>query len=288
MPKRFSKDNVYDENGKRRFHGAFTGGFAAGYYNTVGTEEGWTPTSFISTRDQRVEFKKLTKEDFMDKDDNPLVGRTLETQNVFAESKSFSTHPTRSKTVEKAHTVNELLRSRKHYYGIGYKPIQGLLSSGMLLDDDRNDVMRMGDVLKGSTVNSANFGLGALEDEDDENIYASTQMSNYDRVLEDSHHRIKDREEGHHHHSSSRRSEIEGFVYSSDEKKSEGVVYPPHRVPSHFRERHTWDRPLSWDWVVMKGRRRRQLTVQIVFRALQKHEGVTHVSRRRKNEERSE
>ena len=91
MPKRFSKDNVYDENGKRRFHGAFTGGFAAGYYNTVGTEEGWTPTSFISTRDQRVEFKKLTKEDFMDKDDNPLVGRTLETQNVFAESKSFST-----------------------------------------------------------------------------------------------------------------------------------------------------------------------------------------------------
>ena len=111
MPKRFSKDNVYDENGKRRFHGAFTGGFAAGYYNTVGTEEGWTPTSFISTRDQRVEFKKLTKEDFMDKDDNPLVGRTLETQNVFAESKSFSTHPTRSKTVEKAHTVNELLRS---------------------------------------------------------------------------------------------------------------------------------------------------------------------------------
>lgn len=44
MPKRVSKDNVYDENGKRRFHGAFTGGFSAGYYNSVGTEEGWKPT----------------------------------------------------------------------------------------------------------------------------------------------------------------------------------------------------------------------------------------------------
>lgn len=29
-----------DEQGRRRFHGAFTGGFSAGYYNTVGSEEG--------------------------------------------------------------------------------------------------------------------------------------------------------------------------------------------------------------------------------------------------------
>ena len=88
----------------------------------------------------------------MDKDDNPLVGRSLETQNIFSESKAFSTRQIRSKTEEKAHTVNEILKSRRHYYGIGYKPIQGLLSSAMLLDDDRNRVMRMGDVLKGSTV----------------------------------------------------------------------------------------------------------------------------------------
>ena len=31
-----------DEEGRRRFHGAFTGGFSAGYYNTVGSEEGET------------------------------------------------------------------------------------------------------------------------------------------------------------------------------------------------------------------------------------------------------
>jgi G patch domain-containing protein 1 len=29
-----------DEQGRRRFHGAFTGGFSAGYFNTVGSKEG--------------------------------------------------------------------------------------------------------------------------------------------------------------------------------------------------------------------------------------------------------
>lgn len=37
--------SVYDQTardaqGRRRFHGAFTGGFSAGYYNTVNTPEG--------------------------------------------------------------------------------------------------------------------------------------------------------------------------------------------------------------------------------------------------------
>lgn len=31
---------VLDKQGRRRFHGAFTGGFSAGYYNTVGSKEG--------------------------------------------------------------------------------------------------------------------------------------------------------------------------------------------------------------------------------------------------------
>lgn len=43
-----------DERGRRRLHGAFTGGFSAGYYNTVGSEEGWTPQTFVSTRKQRA------------------------------------------------------------------------------------------------------------------------------------------------------------------------------------------------------------------------------------------
>ncbi len=31
---------VTDDKGRRRFHGAFTGGFSAGYFNTVGSKEG--------------------------------------------------------------------------------------------------------------------------------------------------------------------------------------------------------------------------------------------------------
>ncbi|KHN73635.1 G patch domain-containing protein 1 -like protein [Toxocara canis] len=31
---------VRDERGRRRFHGAFTGGFSAGYFNTVGSKTG--------------------------------------------------------------------------------------------------------------------------------------------------------------------------------------------------------------------------------------------------------
>ena len=31
------EQQVTDSEGRRRFHGAFTGGFSAGYYNTVGS-----------------------------------------------------------------------------------------------------------------------------------------------------------------------------------------------------------------------------------------------------------
>lgn len=35
------EQTVKDEKGRyQRFHGAFTGGFSAGYFNTVGTKEG--------------------------------------------------------------------------------------------------------------------------------------------------------------------------------------------------------------------------------------------------------
>jgi hypothetical protein len=44
---------VLDDQGRRRFHGAFTGGFSAGYFNTVGSAEGFTPQQFRSSRSAR-------------------------------------------------------------------------------------------------------------------------------------------------------------------------------------------------------------------------------------------
>ncbi|OCL04922.1 DUF1604-domain-containing protein [Glonium stellatum] len=67
------KQSVTDEHGRKRLHGAFTGGFSAGYFNTVGSKEGWTPSVFVSSRTNRHQSQsKSTQqrpEDFMDEED---------------------------------------------------------------------------------------------------------------------------------------------------------------------------------------------------------------------------
>ncbi|MCD9645330.1 hypothetical protein HAX54_034185 [Datura stramonium] len=63
------KQEVTDEEGRRRFHGAFTGGFSAGYYNTVGSKEGWTPQTFTSSRKNRAEIKQQSLFNFLDDDE---------------------------------------------------------------------------------------------------------------------------------------------------------------------------------------------------------------------------
>lgn len=58
-----------DANGKRRFHGAFTGGFSAGYWNTVGSQEGWKPKEFKSSRTEKASRVQQNPNDFMDEED---------------------------------------------------------------------------------------------------------------------------------------------------------------------------------------------------------------------------
>ncbi|KAK6921097.1 G patch domain-containing protein, N-terminal [Dillenia turbinata] len=78
------KQEVIDEEGRRRFHGAFTGGFSAGYYNTVGSKEGWTPQKFTSSRKNRAEVKEQSIFNFLDEDEKAeMEGRTLGTSSRF-------------------------------------------------------------------------------------------------------------------------------------------------------------------------------------------------------------
>ncbi|KAI1163959.1 hypothetical protein F5B18DRAFT_288644 [Nemania serpens] len=67
------KQEVRDEHGRKRLHGAFTGGWSAGYFNTVGSKEGWTPSTFVSSRSNRHKEEGKTSqqrvEDFMDEED---------------------------------------------------------------------------------------------------------------------------------------------------------------------------------------------------------------------------
>ncbi|KAK2957727.1 putative G-patch domain protein [Blattamonas nauphoetae] len=60
---------VTDDKGRRRLHGAFTGGFSAGFFNTVGSKEGWTPTDFRTSRQNRNTQTSHRIEDYMDSDD---------------------------------------------------------------------------------------------------------------------------------------------------------------------------------------------------------------------------
>lgn len=67
----YAQDQIAtDDQGRRRFHGAFTGGFSAGYWNTVGSKEGWTPQSFKSSRSEKASGRVTQRpEDFMDDED---------------------------------------------------------------------------------------------------------------------------------------------------------------------------------------------------------------------------
>lgn len=104
------KQELTDERGRKRLHGAFTGGFSAGYvdhessvcaqcanviiryFNTVGSKEGWTPSTFVSSRSNRAKDQQHGKpreqkaEDFMDDEDlaEQAEAQKLETQHAFA------------------------------------------------------------------------------------------------------------------------------------------------------------------------------------------------------------
>ncbi|UNI18156.1 hypothetical protein JDV02_004443 [Purpureocillium takamizusanense] len=84
------KQEVRDERGRKRLHGAFTGGWSAGYFNTVGSKEGWTPSTFVSSRSSRNRdgpaSKQQRAEDFMDEEDLADVAESqqIETSQAFA------------------------------------------------------------------------------------------------------------------------------------------------------------------------------------------------------------
>ncbi|XP_024030764.1 G patch domain-containing protein TGH [Morus notabilis] len=78
------KQEVRDEEGRRRFHGAFTGGYSAGYFNSVGSKEGWTPQSFVSSRKSRAEVRQQSIFNFLDEDEKAeLDGQSLGTSSQF-------------------------------------------------------------------------------------------------------------------------------------------------------------------------------------------------------------
>ncbi|XP_034535760.1 G patch domain-containing protein 1 isoform X2 [Notolabrus celidotus] len=98
------EQTVKDEKGRyQRFHGAFTGGFSAGYFNTVGSKEGWAPSTFVSSRQQKPDKQHHARpEDFMDDEDfgeHGIAPREITTSLEFTSSR-------RDAVKEKARAVN--------------------------------------------------------------------------------------------------------------------------------------------------------------------------------------
>lgn len=157
------QQTVRDAQGRQRFHGAFTGGFSAGYHNTVDSVEGFQPRQFISTRQNRyVEGNIHKPEDYMDDED-------------FGE---FGIAPKKLRIINQ-HTCNlDLASSRinpefaisnvkNDYHGLGYKglrdrraiktdPIQNKNSLEAVLNEGRR-----------LAISGEAFGQGVLENQDD-------------------------------------------------------------------------------------------------------------------------
>ncbi|XP_046604837.1 G patch domain-containing protein 1 [Neodiprion virginianus] len=129
-----------DEQGRRRFHGAFTGGFSAGYFNTVGTRDGWRPQQFKSSRSSKAESKAQRPQDFMDDEDMGQFGiapTAIRTTDDYADHENKGTKRERTKfsgdgPIPGTPVLQEILKPVKDTVGVkllkqmGWKPGQGV------------------------------------------------------------------------------------------------------------------------------------------------------------------
>lgn len=111
------------------------GGFSAGFFNTVGSLEGWKPAEFKSSRSEKAEKKLQTPHDFMDDED---VGQFGIAPTVVRATSDYSNKIKRKRTpntggpIPGVPVLHSLLEPAKDTVGIkllkkmGWKPGQGV------------------------------------------------------------------------------------------------------------------------------------------------------------------
>ncbi|EPZ34174.1 DUF1604 domain-containing protein [Rozella allomycis CSF55] len=204
------KQTATDEKGRRRFHGAFTGGFSAGYYNTVGSKEGFTPSTFVSSRKNRAEKKDRNREDFMDEQDlmeftggnqlkatetfeNHLQSRKRRGEMLSGAGVLMAGRAIDDIIIPKEENIGQKLLRKMGWKGdkeIGpvtqllkeeekIKREQSLKLPGLELQDENASE------LKSRKTENFKIGLSVLEEEEmeDEDIYGEDDMSKYDISL---------------------------------------------------------------------------------------------------------
>ncbi|KII67671.1 G patch domain-containing protein 1 [Thelohanellus kitauei] len=106
---RISDQVATDERGRRRFHGAFTGGFSAGFFNSCGSKEGWTPSTFVSSRSERNQAGIQKPENYMDDEDFSEFG--IAPKKYTAKSKFQSKTGSIRNEIDQAMESHNVLRS---------------------------------------------------------------------------------------------------------------------------------------------------------------------------------
>ncbi|CAF1004108.1 unnamed protein product, partial [Didymodactylos carnosus] len=119
----------------KRFHGAFTGGFSAGFYNSVGSVEGWRPSEFVSSRTSRAEKRSFDPEHFMDEGDfgeHGINPKQIKVRNTFEQNSSSSAGPTKTSVSTNNDILRDMIKIKTASIGkkilmtMGWKPGQGV------------------------------------------------------------------------------------------------------------------------------------------------------------------
>ncbi|PFX18747.1 G patch domain-containing protein 1 [Stylophora pistillata] len=227
---------VTDTEGRRRFHGAFTGGFSAGYFNTVGTKEGWQPSTFVSSRSKKGEQRQQRPEDLMDDDDMGEFGiapKRIATKEQFLSwERGLENRRKRMVTSDDSERVIP-----------GVPPLQDLvvpvkMSVGVELLKKMGWKEGQGVGPRERRARKKAFGVGAFEEADD-NIYAVDQMSNYDTELGG------DTSSGLHGWTGPQKENSRGgalSIFTTRPKATDALkTFSPPVVPRHFDCTHKFD-----------------------------------------------
>lgn len=206
------QQTVTDAQGRQRFHGAFTGGFSAGYYNTVDSAEGFQPRQFVSHRetgraqDGKSKFAHRP-EDYMDDEDLGEFGiapKKIRIQEGYSDSSATArSHNTQTQDnvqicLSSSDSIGEKLlkeicsrsgvsmpnltqsvifESKSDYHGIGYKPLTIRYNTSKHKQHDPVRAIIGHDRL---AISGQAFGTGVLEEEDDDMIDCNELMNSDD------------------------------------------------------------------------------------------------------------
>lgn len=214
----YQQQTVRDAQGRQRFHGAFTGGFSAGYFNTVDSISGFQPKQFISHRTSKEHGGSTFKhnpEDYMDDEDLGEFGiapKKIRIQSNFASERLNEQESSKSRLIASIKPVHLsfgeriLLRligrrnfdklSRQNrdsdlqfsneklgHHGIGYAPLtvpKTGIAAGPSQSERSNPLIAVMSQGKRIKISGEAFGTGVLEEDDDVPTYGIDDISNYE------------------------------------------------------------------------------------------------------------